>query len=112
MKNRFEFRFALELRLEIDPILRRRSSTGVCIFLDMYARARARARARAYVHTCKDSPFDAPVSPEATVKSLERTHVGVLGGNDLLCEAQATRWMMKLVYRAIILQLVAVADRR
>jgi len=48
MKNRFEFRFALELRLEIDPILRRRSSTGVCIFLDMYARARARVRAHTY----------------------------------------------------------------
>jgi len=46
------------------------------------------------------------------VKSLEGTHVGVLGGNDLLCEAQATRWMVKLVYRAVILQLVAAADRR
>lgn len=38
-----------------------------------------------------DSPFDAPVSPEAAVKSLERTHVRVLHGNDLLREAQATR---------------------
>lgn len=42
--------------------------------------------------SCKDySPFDAPVSPEAAVKGLERTHVGVLRGNDLLRERQATR---------------------
>lgn len=39
----------------------------------------------------QDSPFDAPVSPEAAVKGLERTHVGVFRGDDLLREPQTTR---------------------
>lgn len=60
----------------------------------------------------QDSPFDAPVSPEAAVKSLERTHVRVLHGNDLLREAQAARQIVVLVYRAVILNLIAEADRR
>jgi len=60
----------------------------------------------------QDSPFDAPVSPEAAVKSLERTHVGVLHSNDLLREAQAARQIVVLVYRAVILNLIAEADRR
>jgi len=40
---------------------------------------------------CQDSPFDAPVSPEAAVEGLERTHVGVFRGDDFLGEPQATR---------------------
>lgn len=46
------------------------------------------------------------------MKSLERTHIRVLYGNDLLREAQAARQIVVLVYRAVILNLVAEADRR
>lgn len=67
-------------------------------YLNYYIFHNVTLRVRTFVQQCTrekrmwpDSPFDAPVSPETAVEGLERTHVGVFRGNDLLREAQATR---------------------